>query len=138
VIWLQSPTVFWLGGRIISLNFVNALGVSDVRQSEIYTAVPLLFESNAFMAIVKIKKTNHLVLIEYQQNCLKLEVEKFAVRSINLLIRFEIRRNCLRCGKSHSLYLSTRRATKEIVVIIGTYNFCKLRTEFYRKFCSKG
>ena len=33
-----------------------------------------------------------------------------------------IRRNCMRDGRSRSLYLSTRRAIKQIVIIIGTYH----------------
>ena len=60
------------------------------------------------------------------------------IHTINLLFLFEIRRNCLRSGRSRSLYLSTRRATKQIVVIIGTYNFYKLRTKFYPTSCCQG
>ena len=49
MIWLKTPTVFWLGGRN---------GVNDVRQTEIHTAKPLVPEPSAFeveMAIEKIK-----------------------------------------------------------------------------------
>ena len=49
------------------------------------------------------------------------------MRSINLLRLFGIRKNCLRSGRSRSLYLSIRRAIKQIVVIIGAYHFCQLR-----------
>ena len=49
------------------------------------------------------------------------------MRSINLLRLFGIRRNCLRSGRSRSLYLSIRRAIKQTVVIIGAYHFCQLR-----------
>jgi len=44
-------------------------------------------------------------------------VEAFALRSINLLILFGIRMNCLRIGRSRSLYLFIRRAIKQTVVI---------------------
>ena len=61
-----------------------------------------------------------------------------AVRFINLLFLFGIRRNCLRSGRSRSLYLSIRRAIKQIVVIIGAYHFCQIRTEFYPTSCCLG
>jgi len=64
-------------------------------------------------------------------------VEQFAMRSINLFL-FEIRRNCLRSGRSRSLYLSKRRAIKQIVVIIGAYKFCQLLTKFYPTSCCQG
>ena len=47
--------------------------------------------------------TNHQVLFKSQQNWLKQGVEKFTVRSINLLVLFGIRRNCPRSGRSQSL-----------------------------------
>jgi delta-aminolevulinic acid dehydratase/porphobilinogen synthase len=68
---------------------------------------------------------------------IKAGVEKFALRSINLLSLFGIRRNCLRSGRSRSLHISIRRAIKQIVVIIGAYHFCQLRTEFYPTSCCK-
>jgi len=52
------------------------------------------------------------------------------MRSINLLFLFGIRRNCLRSGRSLSFDLSIRRAIKQIVVIIETYHFCQLLTNF--------
>ena len=44
VIWLQTPTVFWLSGGNISLRH----GVNDARQTEIHTAEPLVPEPSAF------------------------------------------------------------------------------------------
>jgi hypothetical protein len=49
---------------------------------------------------------------------IKAGVKQFTLRSINLLILFGIRRICLRSGRSQTLYLSIRRAIKQIVVII--------------------
>jgi hypothetical protein len=41
MIWLQTPTVFWLGGEIISLICsMYVCGVSYVRQKEINTTEP--------------------------------------------------------------------------------------------------
>jgi len=78
-------------------------GVNDVRQAEIHTAEPLVPDPSASeveLAIEKLKVTNHQVLIKYQQNLLKQGVAQFAVRFINLLFLFGIRRNCLKSGRS--------------------------------------
>jgi hypothetical protein len=50
------------------------------------------------------------------------------MRSINLLILFGVRRNCLRSGRSRLFYLSIRELIKQTVVIIGAYHFFQLRT----------
>jgi len=50
-------------------------------------------------------------------------VEKFGLRSINLLILFEIRRNCLRSGRSRSLYLLVNRVLNKTVLIIEAHLF---------------
>jgi hypothetical protein len=55
--WLQTYTVFWLGGGAIPWLF-NIYGVSDVRQTEIYTAEPLVHDPSTFKiekAIEKLK-----------------------------------------------------------------------------------
>jgi hypothetical protein len=54
---------------------------------------------------------------------LKQEVGQFVLRSINLLILFGIKRNCLGSGRSQSLYLFIRRVIKQIAVIIEAYHF---------------
>jgi len=70
------------------------------------------------------KDTNFQVLIRFQQNRLRQRVGQFAVRYLNLLLLFGMRRNYPRNGKSWSLYLFIRRAIKLIVVIIEAYHFC--------------
>ena len=62
------------------------------------------------------KDTIHQVMIKSQQNWLRQGVEKFALRSINLLILFGIRRNCLTSGRSQSIIQSIRRVITQIVV----------------------
>jgi hypothetical protein len=117
----------WLGGGKISLGYSMLLVVSDVRQKEIHTAEPLVPEPNAFeveMAIEVLKDTNH------HQKLLRQMAEQFALRYINLLNRFGIRRNCLRTGRSRSLHPFTRREIKLIVVIRDVYHFCQLLTDF--------
>jgi len=48
---------------------------------------------------------------------IKVGIEQLAMWPINLLFLFGIRRNCLRSGRSRSLYLSIRRTIKQMVVI---------------------
>jgi len=43
---------------------------------------------------------------------------------LQLIISIGIRKNCLRSGRSRSLYLSIRRMIKQYVVIIEVYHFC--------------
>ena len=95
-------------------------------------------EPSAFeveLAMEKLKSPNHEILMKSLQNCLRQWVEQFAMRSINLLFLFEIRRNYLRSGRSPSLYLSIRRVIKQMEVIIETYHFCQLCTKFYATSC---
>jgi hypothetical protein len=91
-------------------------GYNDVRQTEIRTAELLAPKPNAFeveMAIEKVKDTNHQVLIKSQQNLLTV-----SLRSINSLILFGIRRNCVSSGKGRSLYLFIGRVMTKTVVNI--------------------
>ena len=109
---------------------LNIHGVNGVRQTEIHTAQPILPEPSTFdfeMAIEKLKRGKSPVLIKSQQNWLKQKVEQFAIRSINLLILSGIRRNCLRSGRSRSLYLSIRRVIRQTVVTADAHHFCQLR-----------
>ena len=57
MIWLQTPTVFWLGGGTISPR-LNVHGINDVRQTDMHTAEPLVPEpiaSELELAIEKLK-----------------------------------------------------------------------------------
>jgi hypothetical protein len=84
---------------------LNLHGVNYVRQTEIHTAEPLAPEprvSEVELDIENLKSHKAQGLIKYQQNLLKQGVRKFAVRFINRLFLFGIRRNCLRSGRSRS------------------------------------
>ena len=94
---MQTPTVFCLGGGTISFQLLNVRGISDIRQTEIHAAVPLVPEPSAFeveMAIEKLKILTELFKSE--------RVEQLDMRSINLLFLFGIRKNCLRNGRSQT------------------------------------
>ena len=114
------------------ISAVNVYGVSNVRQTEIHTAETLMSEPRMRLRLSWVlkssKKTNHQVLIKLQQNCLKKGLEQFAVRLTNSIWNKE---ELPEEWKSRSLYLSIRRAMKQIVVIIGAYHFCQIRTKFY-------
>jgi hypothetical protein len=51
----KTPTVFWVGGLTIS-RLLNIHEVNDVRQTEIYTAEPLVPEPSAFEFELAIEK----------------------------------------------------------------------------------
>jgi hypothetical protein len=57
MIWLQTPTVFWLGGGTIS-QLLNVHGVNDVTRTDIHTAEPLVPEPSVFEAETVIEKLN--------------------------------------------------------------------------------
>jgi hypothetical protein len=104
---------------------LNVHGVNDVRQTELHTAEPLVAEPSAFeveMAIEKLKRHKSPGIVQIQAELIKAGVEQFAVRSMNLLILFRMRKNCLKTGRSQLLYLSIRRVIKQAVVIIGAYH----------------
>jgi hypothetical protein len=49
VIWLQTPTIFWIvGGTNPQLYNIRVHGVSDIRKREIHTTEPLVPELSAF------------------------------------------------------------------------------------------
>jgi hypothetical protein len=65
---------------------------------------------------------------QIQQNWLKQGVGPIAVRTVNILILFGMKMNCLGSGRSHSLFLFIRRA----------YHFCQPHTKFYPTSCCQG
>ena len=82
---------------------LNVHGINDVRQTEICTAEPLVPEPSTFeaeMTVEKIKKKSPGTVQIPAELIIKHGVVQFALRSINLLILFGIKRNCLRIGRS--------------------------------------
>ena len=108
VIWLQTATVFWLGGGTISLRLSVYMGL-------------MMFDREKY--IQHNQEASHQVMIKSQQNWLNQEVEYFPLRSINLLILFGIRRNCLRSERSRSIYLVLGGAIKQTVVTVEACHF---------------
>jgi len=87
MIWLQIPTVFWLGGETISQP-LNIHGVNDVRQREIHTAEPLLPEPNAFEVGLAIEK-----LKSHKSPCID-QIPAEMIKTGSRTIRYEIHK-CL-------------------------------------------
>jgi hypothetical protein len=99
VVWLQTSTVFWLGGWTISLSHWMCMGLMILG----------LWGWDSYWKAQKIE--HHSILIKSQKNWLQEEVGQFVPRSIKLLILFWIRRNCLNSEMSQS-YLCIRRIVK--------------------------
>jgi hypothetical protein len=120
---------------------LNIQGVNDVRQTKIHIAGPLGPELSTFkleMANKKLKRHKSLGTDQIPAELIKAENKKFVLIIINLLIIFGIRRNCLRIGRSLSLYLSIHKAIKQILVITEAYHCCQLRTKSYPATYCKG
>ena len=128
VVWLQTHTVFWLGEGTISVR------VSDVWRTEIRTAAPLVPE----MPIEKLKRHKSPGIDQIPAKLIKAGGRTIHSDIMYLLILFGISRNCLRSGRSRSLYLFIERVIKQTVVIIEAYPFCQLHTKFYPTSCDQG
>jgi hypothetical protein len=117
---------------------LNVHGVNDVRQADIHTTERLVPEPSALgveMVIEKLNRHKSPGIDQIPAEMIKAGDRTIRYEIINLLFLFRIRRNCLRSGRSPSLYLSISRAIKRIVVIIGAYYFCQLRTKFDQTSC---
>jgi hypothetical protein len=116
VICTQIPTL-QASGRTITL-LLDVHSVSDVRQIEIHRAeisvrTPSSFEAE--LAIAKLKSITHQILITFWQKWFK-QVKHYGLRSTDLLILFEIRKNCLISVRGLLLYQYTRN-TKRLTVV---------------------
>ena len=136
MIWLETLTVFWLGGGTISQP-LNIHGVNDVRQREIHTAEPLLPEPSAFevgLAIEKLKSHKSPGIDQTPSELIKRGGRTIRYEIHKRFIYIWNKRNCLRSGSSRS----RRRAIKQLVVIIGAHHYCQICTKFYPTSCCQG
>ena len=80
-------------------------GVKGVGQAEIHTAESLVPEPSAYefgLAIDNQKSHKSPGIDQISAELVKVGVEQFAWRFINLLLLFGRRRNCLKSGRSRS------------------------------------
>ena len=107
-------------------NFSHLHGANDVRQTGILTAETQVTESSALEFQVTVEKLKISILPGFNQilaKFMKARRRTNALRSKNLLILSALRRSCQRSGRSRSLYLSIRRAIKQIVAVTEAYQF---------------
>ena len=116
---------------------LNVHGVNDVRQAEIHTAEPLVPEPSAFeveLAIEKLKShkppgINHIPaeLIKAGGRTIHYAIHKFIISVWNKEELPEEWKESI-----------IRKGIKKILLTIGAYRFCQLRTKFCPTFCSQG
>jgi hypothetical protein len=82
---------------------LNIYEVNDVRETEIHTVKSLVPDPSAFNVELAIEKLESHKSPRMDQIPAEL-IKQFAMRSMNLLFLFGIRRNRLRRGRSHSLH----------------------------------
>jgi hypothetical protein len=107
----------------------------------------LLADSNSILNLVLLrlklllkswKGLKHQALIKFWQNWFKQEeIYYYVLRSTNLLILFELRKNCLSSRQNLLMYLFIKRQTKLIVAVIEEYQCYELQTRFYPIFFSQ-
>ena len=85
------------------------------------------------MASGKLKSYKSLGIDQIPAELFKAGVEQLAMRSINILFLFGIRRNCHRRGRSRLFYLFIKREMQRIAVIIEAYNFFKYIQNFIQR-----
>ena len=111
---------------------LNVHRVHDVRQTEIQTAEPIVPESSASeveMAIEKLKSYKSPCIDQIPAELNKAGGKKICCEIHKLFISIWNKENCLRSGRSRSLYLSIRKAIKQ-VTIIGEYQFANYIQNF--------
>ena len=91
---------------------MNVYGVNDFRQTERHTAEPPVAEPNAFevdLAIEKLKSHKSPGVDQILAELIKEGGRTICYQIHKLIVSIWNRRNCLRSGRSRSLYISTRR-----------------------------
>ena len=113
---------------------MNVRGVNDVTQTEIHTAEPVVPEpaaSDFELGVEKLKSKKLQGVDEISAELIKARGRTIFCEIYKLIISIWNKVELPEEWKSRSLYLSIRRAMKQIVVIIGAYHFCQIRTKFY-------
>jgi hypothetical protein len=77
------------------------------------------------------KDVNHQALNTFQGTWFKPEVKHYVVRSMNVLILFAVRNNCLSSGRNLLLYQFTSKERKFTIVIIDAYRCYQFHTILY-------
>jgi len=132
--WVTASHSIVARWRNLFCQLLNVHGVNDVKQMEIHTAEPLLPDPSAFefeLAVEKLKRHKLPSIDQIPAALIKARGRTICSKIHKLLRLFGIRRNYQRSGRYCSLYKSVRRLIKWTVVIIESYHFCQLCTQFY-------
>jgi len=119
---------------------LNIHGINVVTQTEILTAEPLVPEPSASeveLDIEKLKSHKSPGIGQIPAQMIKVGGTTMHYEIHNIIYIW----NKEELGgewRSRSLYLPIRRAIKQILVIIGAYQFCQQCTKFHPTSCSKG
>ena len=116
---------------------LNVHGANDTRQAEINTAEPLVPEPSAFeveLAIERLKSHKSpgndqisAELIKAGSRTIRCAIHKFIISVWNKEELPEEWKESI-----------IRKGIKQILLTIGAYRFCQLRTKFCPTFCSQG
>jgi hypothetical protein len=138
VMSLQTPTVLWLGGGIIS-QLLNLNRDNDVRLTEIHTAEPLVAEPSAFkveMATEKLKRHKSPGIYHIPAKLIKEGGSKICSEILKLINSVWNKEELPEQWKKSITVPIYKTDDKTVVVIIETYHCCQLRTKFYHtSFC---
>jgi hypothetical protein len=120
---------------------LNLHGVRGVRLIETHRAEPRGPEPSAVeleMDIEKLNKYKSPGIDQIPAEMIKVGSRTIRSRSINFLILFAIRKNCLSRGRNQSLCIFKRMVIKETVAILEAYHCYQLHTKFYQaSFCQR-
>jgi hypothetical protein len=101
--------------------------------TEIHTAEPFVPDPTPLefgIAVAKLKHYKSPSSDQIRQNLFKQEMKRYSLRSINSLILFGVRKNCLISGMSPLLFWFKRKAIKLTVVIMEGCHCYRFHTKF--------
>ena len=120
---------------------MNVHGAKEVRLAEIHTAEPLVTEPSDFeveLAIEKLKSLKSPGIDQIPAELIKAGGRTIRCAIHKLIISIWIKEELPDEWKVSIIVPIIRRGIKQIVITIGAYRFCQLRTKFCPTFCSQG
>ena len=120
---------------------LNVHGVSDVRQAEKHTAEPLVPEPSVLeveLAIEKLKSHKSPGIDQIPAGLIKAGGSTVRCAIHKLIISIWNKEELPEEWKESIIVPIHKRGIKQIVITIGAYHFCQLRTKFCPTSCSQG
>jgi len=136
---LHSITARW---RNCFSQLLNVHEDNDVRQAEIHTVEPIVPEPSDFeieLAIGKLKNHKSPGIVQIPAEFIKAGGRTICCAIHKLIISIRNKEEFPEEWKESTIvYISIRRGIKQIVITVGTYYYCYLRTKFCSTSCSQG